>query len=97
MNIKRLGERLSLDHHNQSIIFVLGIIFAVLKVWWSIPGLLLYSVMHFQYGGAGTFQNPPRGDLAHQTVVDFIYVGIGLIGIVTIVCGIVIRLYSVVM
>ena len=97
MNIKRLGERLSLEHHNQGIMFVLGIIFVVLKIWWSIPGLLLYAIMHFQYGGAGTFQSPPRSNHSHQTALDFIFVGLGLIGLVTIVSGIVIRIHDVFM
>ena len=78
---------MSLDHHSQGMLLVLAVFFVVIRAWWSLPGLVLYGIMHFQYGGFGSFQKPPRNDNHPATVVDLFYVAIGIVGLVLMVIG----------
>ena len=94
-NFKRLGQRLSLAHHDQGLLIAAAVVFILIRAWWSIPGLVLYGVMHFQYGGAGTFQHPPRADARQATLADVAYVIIGLVGLAMMLGGITIRLVQI--
>lgn len=92
--MKRLGTNLSIDHHGQGILLIaLGLFFAV-RAWWSLLGLLLYCVMHFSYGGAGTFQRPPRANDNPDGIVDVVIVSLGLCGIGLMVFGLVWRAWQ---
>ena len=93
--LKRLGMRLSLDHHSQGLLLGLGVLFVVVWAWWSLLGLVVYAVMHFQYGGAGTFQHPPRENDNPATVADLLYVLIGVGGLILIVLGMAKRIIEV--
>lgn len=93
--IKRLGQRLSLDHHNQGLLIAAAVFFFIIRAWWSLPGLILYGIMHFQYGGSGTFQHPPRSDDREATLADVAYVLIGLVGVALMVAGIARRITQV--
>ncbi|MBD3308369.1 hypothetical protein GF339_18180 [candidate division KSB3 bacterium] len=93
--LKRLGILLSLDHHNQVVLLVLAQVFVISRAWWSLPGLVLYALMHFQYGGAGTFQNPPRADERPATLVDVFFVMLGMGGLGLMIVGVAMRLLDV--
>lgn len=79
--IKRIGVTLSLDHHSQGLLLALAAILLVLRAWWSLPGLILYAIMHFQYGGASAFQHPPRDSPRPATIADLFYVTAGIAGL----------------
>ncbi len=85
--LKRLGLMLSLGHHSQGLLLVLAVFFLLIKAWWSLPGLVLYGIMHFQYGGSGTFQRPPRDDQRSATIADLFYVTVGIGGLALMVTG----------
>ena len=89
---RQIGIRLSLDHHSQGLLFIVTIFLIIFRVWWSLPGMVLYGVMHFQYEGIGTFQKPAR--IRNQTpdIADVVYVAAGIFGIVIMFIGIVIRI-----
>jgi hypothetical protein len=91
-HFKNLGQRLSLDHHSQGMLVAAAIFFIIIRAWWSLPGLVLYGIMHFQYGGTGTFQNPPRNDDRPATMADVAYVVMGLLGLAIMLAGIGIRI-----
>jgi hypothetical protein len=91
-SFKKLGQRLSLGHHSQGLLVVAAVFFILIKSWWSLPGLVLYGIMHFQYGGSGTFQRTPRCDDQKATLVDVVYVLIGLVGLALMLAGITKRL-----
>jgi hypothetical protein len=84
---QRLGTALSLDHHGQ--LFGLIILYAVsasLQSGWMLIGALQYTLMHFMYGGSGTFQRPARLGKA-EGAIDMILVLNGIAGILLFLFG----------
>ncbi len=73
-----------------------ALFFVILQAWWSLPGLVLYGIMHFQYGGSGTFQRPPRGEGKEATVADAAFVVLGILGLVLMIAGIAKRMAEVI-
>jgi hypothetical protein len=51
-------------------------------------GALLYAIMHFMYGGSGTFQRPPRLGKA-ETALDILLVGARILGIGLMLVGLI--------
>lgn len=66
--------------------------FLVFRLWWSFPGLLLYALMHFQYGGAGTFQRPPRDGAGPAGIADLGWLLLGVAGLLLMLFGVVVRI-----
>ncbi|MBF0327755.1 MAG: hypothetical protein HQL10_01190 [Nitrospirae bacterium] len=86
---------MSLDHHSQGVLIVATLFFLVIRAWWSLLGLILYGIMHFQYGGTGTFQHPYRNDSQEATIADAVYLVIGFFGLVIMLWGIARRIAEV--
>ncbi len=76
-----IGKKLSLDHHSQGLLFMLGLILLAAQAWWALLGLFLYGIMHFQYCGGGTFQRAVRDEDQQDSLVDLLYIFIGIGGL----------------
>ncbi len=79
----RLAEFLSMDHHDQGpAIMTLISIVIVFRSPAMLLAMIAYLVMHFSYGGGGTFQKPARLGKT-PGIVDVFLVCVGVTGLLT--------------
>lgn len=77
----RAGESLSIDHHDQGPA-LMGLLSLALmyRSPLMLAALVMYLIMHFSYGGSGTFQRPPRLGKA-PGLIDIFLVLLGITGL----------------
>ncbi|MBF0203170.1 MAG: hypothetical protein HQK67_02410 [Desulfamplus sp.] len=93
---KNLCLKISIDHHSQGLLLVLAVLFIISKAWWSLAGIFFYGIMHFQYGGSGTFQVPARANQQLATIGDLLYCLAGIGGMILIIGGLIVRVIEII-